>query len=233
MTTGRAYLAHYPDICSLYTNNALDDRQDISLDHPHEAHCTALARRRPTVFDSHLAQAFNEEHDVGARVHVGAVQLLEDARVQVLVHVAVLKRIGSSFLNRRVRRAQMRQQRREALTHLERVGHGVRCWQLVTVPRCGAESETLRRECRVPWLCVGGVDWLGGGREIANEKAVVESLGAGLARISSAHAPRLTRRRRWLRDFFRQRGVAEQLLTQHFEIVYSYSKIIHNGVSGF
>src|SRR5690242_3968514 len=170
MTMGLAYLAHYPDICSLYTNDTLDNRQDVSLQHPHEAHCTALARRRPTIFDSHLAQTFDEEHDVGSRVHIGAVQLLEDARVQVLVHVAVLKCIGGGFLDRRVRRAQMRQQRREALTHLERVGHGVQCERLVTVPRCSAESETLRRECWVPWLCVGGVDWLGEGTRMATRK---------------------------------------------------------------
>lgn len=118
------YLSHNPDIGALFANYVFDNRQNISLQHPHKAHSTALARRRPAVFHSHLAQALDEEHYVCARVHVGALQLLEDARVQVLVHVAVLKRIDGGFLDRRVRRAQMRQQRCEALAHLERVRHG-------------------------------------------------------------------------------------------------------------
>lgn len=94
-----AYLAHDSDIRALLANYTLNHRQNVALQHAHKAHGAAFAGRWPAIFHGHLAQALDEEHDVGARVHVGAFELLEDARVQVLVHVAVLERIDGSFLD--------------------------------------------------------------------------------------------------------------------------------------
>jgi hypothetical protein len=138
--------AHNAHIGTFIANYTLDNAQNIALQHAHKAHGAAIATR-PILLDGQLAQALDEEHDVGARVHVGSLELLEDARVQVLVHVAVLERIEGGLLQRRVRRAEMRQQRREALAHFERVRHGCGCWRAAGGGRCGRPTTGGPKVC--------------------------------------------------------------------------------------
>ncbi len=94
-----AHLTNHPHIGPLGAHDALDNRQYVSLEHSYEAHSTALASHRSSILDGHFTQALDEEHDICARVHVGAFQLLENARVQILIHITVLKRIDGGFLD--------------------------------------------------------------------------------------------------------------------------------------
>lgn len=114
--------ANDADVGAFFAYDAFYDSQYVSLQHADVAHCARVAR--VVVPDGVFAEAFDEEHDVRAGVHVGAFELLEDAGVEVFVHFTVLQRVESGLLERRVGCAEVGEQRREALTDLERVGHG-------------------------------------------------------------------------------------------------------------
>ena len=66
----------------------------------------------------------DEVHDVSAVVHRVALELFEDAGVQVFVHVAVLEGVVGGFLGGGGGGVEVLELRGEAHAHFERVGHG-------------------------------------------------------------------------------------------------------------
>lgn len=71
----------------------------------------------------HFNEVLKEIHDVGPVVHVIPLEVLQDARVKILVHDMVLERIAGGFLRRGGGGGEVGEEIREAKPYFERIGH--------------------------------------------------------------------------------------------------------------
>ena len=113
-----AYLPHNPHVrrpASIPRANGLHHPQYVPLHHPHKLDGPLFTRQ--------IAQMLDEIHNIRPVVHGVALQLLEDARMEVLVHFAVLEGEDGGFLEGRMGGAEVREEGCEAHADFEGVGH--------------------------------------------------------------------------------------------------------------